>query len=262
MIRKRDKEIGIFLGVSFILPLICVGLTQFVTFFQSGAAYFVLFGIEAASPSVAAIICVGWMRGKRGLKQFLKEKYREHLSLLRCLVGFLVPFLLLTLAELISFAVGNEKAPISILSGRKIVVIAWALVAEELGWRGYLQERLEDSVSEAWVPFGVGVIWFLWHYHFGLGGKMSVPILWFLVGCIAESYGYAQLTKWAKGNIMPASLWHVSGNLFFKFYTLGQHHTTYGIATLQYGLCVLFYFYHKGIKKRRKNKEGMVSQDE
>lgn len=253
MTRMRNKEIGIFLGVSFILPLICICLTQFVSCFQSGAFYLLLFGIEAASPSIAAILCIVWMKGKGGLKSFLKEKYLEHFSLKKSLVGFLIPFLLLTIAEMISLAVGVKKVPISLLSSRKIVIIAWALVAEELGWRGYLQERLENKVNEEWVSLGVGVIWFLWHYHFFIGGTMSVPILWFLLGCIVESYGYYQLTKWSKGNILPASLWHFSGNLFFNLYALGQNNdTTYAITTLQYGLCVLFYFYQKRINKRRK----------
>ena len=42
----------------------------------------------------------------------------------------------------------------------------WALVAEELGWRGYLQEKIEAHVGDVLTPLIVGIIWTVWHFHF------------------------------------------------------------------------------------------------
>ena len=52
---------------------------------------------------------------------------------------------------------------------------------------------------------------------------MEAPIVAFTYGCIAESYGYYVITKLAKGNIVPASIWHFSGNLFFNLYLLNPN---------------------------------------
>jgi len=40
------------------------------------------------------------------------------------------------------------------------------------------------------------------------------PFVLLILGCVFESYGYFVITKLAKGNIIPASIWHFSGNLF------------------------------------------------
>ena len=40
----------------------------------------------------------------------------------------------------------------------------WALVAEELGWRGYLQEKIEAHVGDVLTPLIVGIIWTVWHF--------------------------------------------------------------------------------------------------
>lgn len=40
----------------------------------------------------------------------------------------------------------------------------WALVVEELGWRGYLQEKIEAHVGDVLTPLIVGIIWTVWHF--------------------------------------------------------------------------------------------------
>ena len=140
----------------------------------------------------------------------------------------------------------------ALLSTRKIVIILWALVAEELGWRGYLQDRLEEILPHKYIPLFTGVIWALWHYHFLLSGSMDVPIVAFLLGCVFESYGYFTITKLSKNNIVPASIWHFTGNMMFNLYRFDpQWHNGnqlyYWIATLFYAANILlFILYEKG----------------
>lgn len=54
----------------------------------------------------------------------------------------------------------------TISSGKsqKIIIVMWALVAEELGWRGYLQEKIEAHVGDVLTPLNVGIIWTVWHF--------------------------------------------------------------------------------------------------
>jgi len=49
---------------------------------------------------------------------------------------------------------------------------------------------------------------------------MSAPIPLFALGCIAESYGYYWVTTKVKGNIIPASVWHFTSNLFISLFAI------------------------------------------
>lgn len=239
------KEIGCFLRVSFSLPLFCVLLTCKLEVASRGALYFIIFGIEAAAPMIAALLCTFLMKGKRRIRIFLTEKYITHFNIGKCIAAFMGPVIILLIANLICLLVREKTQFITFLTSKKCLIIAWTLIAEELGWRGYLQERLEVCISTCYVPLIIGSIWFLWHYHFFLGGTMEVLILPFLFGCITESYGYYVLTKWARGNIIPASVWHFSGNLFFNLFALGGHgNKVYSIAQFTYGLCMLLFIWY------------------
>lgn len=87
-----------------------------------------------------------------------------------------------------------------------------------------LQEKLDRSCGNLVTPLIVGVIWALWHYHFWWLGTVSVPLILFSLGCIADSFGYYWITKKSKGNVIPASIWHFTGNLCFNLFLINPEH--------------------------------------
>jgi membrane protease YdiL (CAAX protease family) len=122
------------------------------------------------------------------------------------------------------------------------------LIAEELGWRGYLQNKINNKFSNIVTPIIIGVIWALWHYHFWISGTADVPILVFTYGCIAESYGYFIITKLSKDNVIPASILHFSGNLFFNLYLLNPNWNNgsimpYIIVNILYSVYIAIFVY-------------------
>lgn len=151
--KNIKNSIALFLSFAFGLPLICVLLEKNV--FKSGMINFILFGIEAAAPTLASIIVISIFSGKIGIQEFFKKCYLKNIKLNYILLGVITPILL-------------------------------------------------------------GTIWALWHYHFFWLGTMSIPALPFLLGCIADSFGYYWVTKKSKGNVIPASLWHFTYNLFMN----------------------------------------------
>lgn len=249
MNKQRDMiQIIEFLILAFGLPALCLLLFQ-----MSGNTvfHFIVYGVEAASPMLAAIIVVVIHGKKDGLRKFLRDKYISNAGFVTYVLAFAVPILILTIAKMASVWMGDLFAyPIFPTAG-KMLIIAWALIAEELGWRGYLQDELEKVLPHSFIPFLTGVLWALWHYHFVLSGSMDIPIVAFALGCIFESYGYFAITKMAKNNILPASIWHFTGNLIFHIYRFDpQWHngdtTFYWIATVCYGAnIILFILYEK-----------------
>lgn len=46
----------------------------------------------------------------------------------------------------------------------------------------------------------------------------------FLIGCIADSFGYYWVTKKSEGNVIPASIWHFVGNLCFNLFLISPEY--------------------------------------
>lgn len=219
MENKKDG-LGLFIMLAFCIPFLCSLLILKVSIFKGGTLNLIIYGIEGASPTIAVLILMYIKNKKQGIKNCIRKKYISNCSGALCIIAFLVPALMLTFAKLISNLIMGKSQFMTLVSRKKLVIIMWALVAEELGWRGYLQDVVEKRLGTLLMPLCVGFIWTLWHYHFFIIGSMEVPFIAFAWGGIAESYGYYVITKSAKGNIVPASIWHFSGNFFFNLYLL------------------------------------------
>lgn len=101
------------------------------------------------------------------------------------LLGVIIPMALLVTAKLTWLVFSGSNPFIKGITAKKLLIIMWALIAEEAGWRGFLQERLDRHFGCLVTPIFVGTIWALWHYHFFWLGTMSIPVLPFFIGCIA-----------------------------------------------------------------------------
>jgi membrane protease YdiL (CAAX protease family) len=262
---KKDKwSIFEFLFLAIIIPLICIGIKKYTSALNNAILDLILFGIQGMAPALAAFITVFNNYSLKGLKNFLKEKYFVNISYKYCLIGFLIPMGLLIFSKIIITVYKNENFELFIPNAAKFLIIFWALAAEELGWRGFLQERVEQKIGIIFTPLVVGVIWGLWYYHYFLSGVTDVPFTLLILGCIFESYGYFVITKLAKGNILPASIWHFSGNLFLNIFSLNINdgdgkYLTYMITTFSYVFCVIgFFIYYYRYKKHCNNKNDDI----
>lgn len=244
---KSNQLILKFILIAFTIPLLCAGALVYSPILQKGIWKQIVFGIQSMAPSLAAIFIVFYISSLKGLKKFLKEKYLLNINLKLCLLAFITPMMILVIAKSIEVFLFGGSFDLVFPSFEKAVIILWALFAEELGWRGFLQDRIEVKIGVLLTPLFVGAIWGVWHFHYFITGAMSVPFVLLLLGCIFESYGYFMITKLAKGNILPASIWHFSGNLFINLFLLNKNHLSYLIMTLSFGLCLVAFliYYNK-----------------
>lgn len=215
MMNKKYRYLSLFLFIAFVLPLI-LAVVQSIS--NNASLNFVLYGIEAASPSIAAIIVLGI---SRSYKDF-KTKYFHSNHLLRAVVlPVIIVCLTMFLAKIIFCFVVKINFTLGSISGVQFIVILWALIAEEIGWRGYLLPFLNEHMKLSYLaPFVVGVIWCLWHYHFFLFEGMDVPIVWFFFSCIVESYIYSYLLDLTDNNLLSAMIYHFAWNLFIHIFAI------------------------------------------
>jgi len=264
MINKKGRWIiPEFLFFAVIISFLCAIIKMYLPLPKNSILYLIIFGIQSMSPTLAAIITIFHNNSKTGIKIFLKSKYVSNISFKLCLLSFFIPMLILIIAKIITITCQNNKFELIIPNTTKLLIIFWALIAEELGWRGFLQEKIEQKIGMIFTPMIVGAVWGLWHYHYFFDGTMDVPFILLVIGCIFESYGYFVITKLAKGNILPASIWHFSGNLFLNIFLLNTYDTnggyfSYLVAAFSYGFCVIgfliYYFsYNPPVRPDRPN---------
>ena len=217
---KHAKTIVIFGMVTFLLPLLCILVMITSTGAQNSIWYFLLYGVEAASPSIAAIAAVGITDGIKGITEFLHNCFSPKIKAAAILAPIVIACSIMAAAKAIACLWTNTLFQINPLSAKKLIIIAWAFIAEEVGWRGLLQKKLMNTLPAFIVPLLVGLLWAAWHYHFFIIGSNHAPIVWFITGCIAESYVYYFLLRLSRGNVLIAMIYHLSGNLFINLFCI------------------------------------------
>ncbi len=228
-------SIVLYLVLAFVLPLICLLLNQNLSIFQTGLQSFILFGIQAATPTISAFLTIAILDGGNECRHFIKRCYFDNIKIKYIILAAVLPIVVLTLTKLTSYKFIQDASQITGIGTKKLIIIVWALIAEEVGWRGFLQARLNKFFGHYITPLLIGVIWALWHYHLFLLGTTSAPLLLFVLGCIADSYGYYWVTYKSDGNVIPASIWHFTGNLFFNLYLINPEYN--------HGSCIPYLLY-------------------
>ena len=209
MMSKSAKSLVLFIIISFFLPLMMVAIQAKIS---DNAIGFVFYGIQAAAPSISAIVVFAVNRELR--ISFSRLFRKDHLVMAILLPITIVCVVMITARMLSSQIMGKSSPFWGTISYKQWVIILWAIVAEELGWRGYLEPALNKLiVNKRIVPGIVGLIWCLWHYHYFIQNSIEVPIALFLAGCIIESYIYSYLMKITNDNLVSAMTFHFMYNL-------------------------------------------------
>lgn len=101
-------------------------------------------------------------------------------------------------------------------------------LGEELGWRGFLQTRLETDVGWLGAALIVGAIWFVWHLPLWLvdSPQREIPIPIFAGHVFAYAVILGAMHVWANGSLLPAILFHLAVNLVAGWALLGGFGTT------------------------------------
>ncbi len=223
-------RMAVFLAIAFLLPLPCAFLRLAVT---GGAGWYLLYGLEAASPSIAAwAVFFLWRCSPTTFGATIRGS-RWYLALLAPLPLVAAPMVLGKAAAV--YQAGGSFTLAS-LSWAQIMVAGWSLVSEEFGWRGYLQPVLREQFGP-YAPLATGVVWGLWHYHFFLFSGLPVQFGLFLFGCIAESYLHEVLLHWTRQNLLASMVFHCAWDFALALAALNPQEN--GGSAIPYGTLVL-----------------------
>jgi hypothetical protein len=193
------------------IPSVLDGIGIELPFRVTGYSVLVVI-IGAFAPLMAAITLVVREEGWKGIKEFLGQALDFRIKPVYLILALSLPLLIHVIAHYLALAVGLDVAktlfPTEIPVAPIVLAIPYFFLMlvigggqEEIGWRGYAQEPLQEKIGVIPASLVIGLIWGIWH----------LP-LWFMTGDLHSAYSFLAFVMMTTSiSIMYAWLYNSSG---------------------------------------------------
>jgi membrane protease YdiL (CAAX protease family) len=127
--------------------------------------------VSACAPTLAALFVAGLYPGAGGVRSVLRQVRTWRVGVVWYALAVIGPIILFLVVDVIHIALGGAPPAhwlvFRLLSGfgpgSMFWVVFGSLFAEELGWRGFAQPRLQDRFGALRASIVIGVVWATWH---------------------------------------------------------------------------------------------------
>ena len=231
-----NKTILAFFLLTFIISW---GLWSPFYFYENLNEFWALPG--AWGPTLSALLVTAFTEGRVGAKKLLGRllKWRTAWYYYLFAIGFCVALIILSMGINYIFF-GGEMNFSSIPEGMGlekedmgkallflplfylINTLVGGPIAEELGWRGFAQEKLQERMGFLSAGLLIGLVWFLWHLPLILflpqtTGDLPIYVYGVIMTLMGGLFGW--LYSKTKGSVLLAILFH--GGMNFENGILG-----------------------------------------
>ena len=194
----------------------------------SGLVFAGVYGMFGSTIPIPGLVLYAWapMVSAGVTVWVLDESVRDWLGQLRNLRAgihwYLIGIAIMTLgtetetivAVLLGANVAVPSAPISDYIFTFGVTLFLAGALEELGWRGFLQPRLQRRFSALHASLGIGVVWGLWHVPMILTGTGDFTVFWeYMLNVTVMSVILGWLYNNTDGALPVVMIAHASHNM-------------------------------------------------
>ena len=188
--------------------------------FEIPATILSLSKFGAYGPLVAALILTFRIEGKRGVKELLARAVQFKLGFKWYLIAFLTfPIILggsLVLSGVPLAQIVTETNPAILFVGFFVVFFTTGSIQEELGWRGYALDRLQNKMNALMSSIVVGFFWGLWHlplfFMIREDSYYNNPIWGLMISTILISILFTWIYNNTGRSIFGALLFHAMWN--------------------------------------------------
>ncbi|WP_173385821.1 CPBP family intramembrane glutamic endopeptidase [Ruminococcus flavefaciens] len=181
MTNKKEnlRRLGLYLLIAFALSLLLIVFRKPME--TSARVSFIITQLFSFSPAIACLITRAVT--KEGFGD-MKLHFNFHGNFRWYLLAFALPLVCFSASQLLpvimsgygsrlsAFTADNVLSVIFILMGQSAVVSA-GLLGEELGWRGYMNRKLEPLVGTLGTCLIGGIIWGLWHFPIDISNYLG-----------------------------------------------------------------------------------------
>jgi membrane protease YdiL (CAAX protease family) len=246
--RPKLASPWIYFAATFALTWLCWGLAILTGASMETPQGGMLMLLGVCGPTITGITFMSLTRDKQGRRDYWRRvRDFRRIPLKWYLVILLFVPILNLLAALLDVAAGGSgaswgEAAVSLLSSPLSIVpsILFATLIplmEELGWRGYVLDRLEERQGVLASSLILGAVWSLWHlplffiegsYQAGLG--VGTPAFWlFLAGIIPLSVACGWIYNHTRRSTLAVILFHAMVNFTGEIILLSQRADTYAM---------------------------------
>ncbi len=219
-VREAALFLALTLALSYLvfwgpLALFQVTAVSFVSG-KAGPAWAVaLYIIGGFVPSGAAVALIALREGRSGLRQLRQRMTRFRIGWRMYLAGIAIVVFgtacQIGLNNLLGHAFDLRLFVVQLPSLLPLFVLG--PLSEELGWRGYAQDRLQARWSPQVASIMIGVVWALWHLPlFFMPGtsqhELAMPYTGFFFGVVTMSLLYGWLHNHTGGSVWTAIFFH------------------------------------------------------
>jgi len=225
------------------------GLAILMNLSMETAVGLVLVLLAATGPMVTGIAFTYLTRDKAGRRDYWKRIVDfKRIPARWYLVIFLFVPILNSLAALLDKLAGGGgatwgEAALNFLTNPASIILSILFATlfpfiEELGWRGYLLDRLQEKYSALFSSLILGVLWSLWHlptffirdsYQASLG--IGTPAFWlFFAGIIPLNFAFTWIYNNTNRSTLAVILFHSMVNFTGELIALSERADTLSIA--------------------------------
>ena len=174
--KENAKRLGIYLLTVFAFMLIFVLCIKPMN--ASNTVFYIIYMIFSFSPAIASLITRAVTKeGFRDMKLHLRlsGNFKWYLlafglPLICFSAKFLLPVIISGHADWLgAFTAQNVLASVFTLAAMS-AVMSIGLIGEELGWRGYMNQKMEPLLGTVGTCIAGGIVWGLWHLPMDIAG--------------------------------------------------------------------------------------------
>ena len=174
--KENAKRLGIYLLIVFAFMLLFILCIKPMN--ASNTVFYIIYMIFSFSPAIASLITRAVTKeGFRDMKLHLKlsGNFKWYLvafglPLVCFSAKFLLPVILSGHADWLGgFTARNVLSSVFTLAAMS-AVMSIGLIGEELGWRGYMNRKMEPLLGSVGTCIAGGIVWGLWHLPMDIAG--------------------------------------------------------------------------------------------
>ena len=219
---------------------------------------------------MAALILTYASQGKEGVSSLLRRSFSGRFKAIWWLVAILLWPAMQGISMLMAVYLGGDTPPEILLfsaPGSIVNPLLWAFflggpLGEEMGWRGYALDRLQNKYNALTSSLILGVIWAFWHLPLYLwpaaSGREGMPFALFFLNVLIQTPIYTWLYNNTKRSLWPVMIFHCfQNNVIFNIFNMNSGVMYFGIVFLLAVILIVVIWKPKNLV-REKNFERVI----